>query len=198
MVNFFNAIPPHEKRMTLSTGLTVLRIALVPLLVGAMIMSHWNLAFWLLVAAAVTDVLDGYLARVRNEQTYLGACLDPIADKFLLLSSFCTLAFVPTPLFPIPRWFFILLLIKESIIVGGAYAIYYRRGAVTIAPTLLGKMSTVTQLIFIGWLFMRYFFCWTSLTIYYGLLALMSGVTLLSFVHYVSIGIRQLIQKKGI
>lgn len=194
MLRFLRTIPPHEKRMTISTWLTLARIALVPIIVVAMITSQWGLAFWLFVTAAVTDVLDGNVARWRNEQTFLGACLDPIADKFLLISCFCTLAFVRTPLFSIPRWFVIFMLIKELIIVGGAYVIYLTRGSVSIEPTRLGKMTTVFQVIFIIWLFACYFFQWVPVKTYCVMLTGVLVIVGVSFTQYLVIGVRQLVK----
>lgn len=192
MFRFLQSIPPHEKRMTLSTWLTLGRIALVPIIVIAMIIGQWGTAFWLFVTAAVTDVLDGNMARWRNEQTFLGACLDPIADKFLLVSCFCTLAFVRTPLFSIPHWFVMFMLIKELIIIGGAYILYRIRGSVAIAPTMLGKMTMVIQVLFIIWLFACYFFQWVPIKTYYFMLTGVLLIAGLSCVHYLVIGIRQL------
>ncbi|MFI5333439.1 MAG: CDP-alcohol phosphatidyltransferase family protein, partial [Candidatus Babeliales bacterium] len=148
----------------------------------------------LFVTAAVTDVLDGNIARWRNEQTFLGACLDPIADKCLLVSCFFTLAFVRTPLFSIPRWFVIIMLIKEVIIVGGAYAIYLIRGSVAIEPTRLGKMTTVFQVLFIIWLFACYFFQWVPIKTYYVMLTSVLIIAGASCAHYVAIGVQQVMK----
>ena len=76
-------------------------------------------ALWLVglfAVAAISDILDGWLARYLHEHTFLGACLDPIVDKLLVLSVFATLALFHTPLFALPRWFVMLVFIKESII----------------------------------------------------------------------------------
>lgn len=194
MFRFLRSLPPHEKRMTLSTWLTLARIALVPIIVVAMIIGQWGCAFWLFVTAAVTDVLDGNVARWRNEQTFLGACLDPIADKCLLISCFFTLAFVRTPLFSIPRWFVIIMLIKELIIVGGAYTIYLLRGSVAIEPTRLGKMTTVFQVLFIVWLFACYFFQWVPVKTYYVMLTSVLIIVGASFTQYVVIGLQQVVK----
>ncbi len=115
--HFFKELPAHEKRLTLPTMLTIARIVLVPFIIGAMVMQHWGLAFCLFIVSSLTDMLDGTFARLLDQQTFLGACLDPIADKLLLLSVFTALAFVQSPLFSIPLWFVILVLIRELIIV---------------------------------------------------------------------------------
>lgn len=195
--NCFYAIPSGERRLTVPTVLTLMRIALAPFIVGAMINNCWNVAFFLFVCASVTDVADGFLARLRNEQTFLGACLDPIADKILLLSIFFTLAFIKTPLFHIPLWFVLLVLVREMIIVGGALLMYAFNKKIKINPTLLGKMTTVSHVLFITWLFACYFFNWHSVQMY---CAMIGGVTLMvcaSLVQYVMIGVSQLRETKA-
>ncbi len=191
-INFFKNLPAHEKRMTLSTMFTCMRIVLTPCIVAAMIMHYWGTAFVLFVAAAITDTLDGNLARWRNERTFLGAALDPIADKFLLLSCFFTLAFVQSPLFTIPLWFVVLVLCKELVLIGGALIIYYRQGDVKISPTWLGKLTTVIQICFIIWLFACYFFAWVPLKTYYTMLGSMLTAVIAAGIDYVRIGYRQL------
>src|SRR5690349_20790870 len=104
-LRIFRRLPEAEKRITIPTLFTILRIVLVPIIVGAMVAGWWGCAFLFFVVACLTDVIDGLLARLLNEKTLFGAFLDPIADKLLLISCFFTLAFVTTPLFLIPRWF---------------------------------------------------------------------------------------------
>jgi len=157
-LRFFNNLPAHEKKITVSTLLTIARIIVTPFIVIGMATGYWGVAFALFVCAAITDVLDGFLARLRNERTFLGAALDPVADKILLLSCFFTLAFIQTPLFAVPHWFVLLVLFKELIVIGGSVVVYCRRGELNIAPTKLGKATTVIQVCFIVWLFACYFF----------------------------------------
>src|SRR3990167_8993776 len=117
---FLQQLPDREKKLTLSSWLTIARIALTPVIVIGMIKQWWGVASILFAVACITDMLDGNLARLRNEQTLLGACLDPIADKVLILSCFFTLAFVQSPLFAIPKWFVFLVLVKELLLIIGA------------------------------------------------------------------------------
>lgn len=193
--SFFKKLPDHEKKITLSTMFTLGRIALVPFIVGAMITWHWGLAFGLFVVATVTDFLDGNLARLLNEKTFLGACLDPIADKFLILSCFFTLAFVQSPLFTIPLWFVLLVLCNELVVILGSCILYYVNGHIVIEPTMLGKMTTVVQMGFIMWLFACYFFAWLPTKTYYSMLGIVLILVFAKVVQYVRIGITQ-IQKR--
>ena len=127
-IRFFKRLPAHEKKITISTLFTLARIAITPLIVIAMVFQQWGAAFILFVCAALTDIIDGHLARLCDEKTFLGACLDPIADKILILSCFFMLAFVQSPLFTIPLWFVLLVLIKELVLIGGAIALYIIKG----------------------------------------------------------------------
>lgn len=163
---------------------------LAPCIVLAMVMHYWGFAFWLFLIAALSDTIDGSIARLSGEKTFLGACLDPIADKLLILSCFFTLAFVQSPLFSVPLWFVLFVLIKELIVLGGAFTILLLGGQLTIGPTLLGKVTTLVQMAFIIWLFACYFFHWLPIKTYYTMLGLVFCLTLLSLIQYIRIGFR--------
>lgn len=178
--------------LNLSTYFTLLRIALTPCVVIAMKMHIWNVAFVLFVVAAFTDALDGFIARTFNQQTYVGAVLDPIADKFLLISCFFTLAFIESPLFTIPTWFVFFVVIKELLLIVGALGIYWRIGSLPIKPTRLSKGTTVCQIAFIMWLFACYFFHWVPIKTYYAMLGLLFCMVFTTFVQYIYIGYRYL------
>lgn len=146
----------------------------------------------MLFSAAVTDCLDGNLARLLHEKTFLGACLDPIADKLLLISFFFTLVFLETPLFSVPLWFVLLVLLKESIVVFGAAFILISGRHLDVRPTMLGKATTVMQMLFIIWLFACYYFHWVPVKTYYVMLTLMLLMVALSFMQYARIGFKRL------
>lgn len=184
----FMRLPENERRITIPTLFTLVRVGATPLIVLAMITGLWNYAFFFFLFAAATDVIDGTLARIWNEKTFLGACLDPIADKFLLLSCFFTLAFVETPLFRIPHWFVLCVLSKELVQVAGAIGIYSVRGHLDVRPTKLGKLTTFVQIIFIIWLFACYFFHWFPIKTYYSMLGIMLLLVGASLWQYVRIG----------
>lgn len=185
------SLPAHEKKLTISTALTLMRLILIPALVTSMVLHDWKVAFILFSLAAITDVLDGWLARWLNEHTFLGACLDPVVDKLLVLSVFATLAIIQTPLFVIPYWFVLFVLIKESIIVLGALGIFIIRGHVRIRPTVLGKATALVQVLFITWLFGCYFMQWSPTKTFYVWLALVISLLISSLTQYVRIGVQQ-------
>ena len=192
---YLRQLPNNQKRLTVSTMLTITRMALTPVIVAMMVWQRWGVAFSLFVIAIITDLLDGYLARVRNEQTFLGACLDPIADKLLLISCFATLAFVRTPLFTIPFWFVCVVLIKELLIIIGATMLVLSKKQFLVKPTLLGKITTAVQMLFIVWLFSCHFFHWMPIKTYWVMLSLLLFLVLASLLQYVSIGIRAITNK---
>ena len=190
-IRLFKNVPAREMRITVPTLLTIMRIVLVPFIIGCMFMQHWGAAFILFFLATITDFLDGNLARCWNEKTFLGACMDPIADKLLLISFFATLAFIETPLFTIPRWFVLLVLLKESIVIFGATFILGSGRHLDVQPTILGKLTTVVQMVFILWLFACYYFHWMPVKTYGTMLGIMLLMVFLSFIQYLRIGMKQ-------
>jgi cardiolipin synthase len=95
------------------------------------------------ITAAVSDGLDGFLARVLNQKTLTGAYLDPIADKLLLVTSYVTLAILEK----LPGWFAVIVVSRDVIIVGGIGILMLMKKTLAIKPTLLSKVTTFFQLI---------------------------------------------------
>ncbi len=191
-IRLFQNVPAHELRITIPTLLTLVRILLVPCIIVSMFVHAWGWAFTFFFVASCTDFLDGALARYLHQKTFLGACLDPIADKLLLVSFFLSLVFLQTPLFQLPLWFVILLLMKEMILVCGALYILLSGRHLDVQPTLLGKSTTLVQMVFIIWLFACYYFHWMPLKTYYCMLTLMVVMTILSCAQYARMGFKQL------
>lgn len=192
-LSFLKDLPECQKRITLSTCFTLARLFLVPFIVASMIYGKWNYAFWLFIAAAITDVVDGLLARMRGEETSLGAMIDPIADKTLMLAVFATLAFFQSPLFAIPTWFVWLVLLKESILVVGTLILFATKGYIEIQPTLLSKATTLMETFFIAWLFACYFFNWVPIKTYYAMLGGLLLLIFLTLFQYLKIGKRMVL-----
>lgn len=192
--SLFKKLPLHEKRITIATLCTLLRIVLIPFIVGAMVLQQWGIAFLLFLVSSVTDVLDGWLARLLHDQTLLGASLDPVADKLLLISCFTTLAFVQSPLFGIPLWFVVTIVCKELLLIAGVLVFWSVQGFVYIRPTRLAKLTTFVQVCFIIWLFACYFFHWLPIKTYWTMLGLLLSLTIVVFIQYAYIGWRYLRQ----
>ncbi|MCK7593678.1 CDP-alcohol phosphatidyltransferase family protein [Pseudomarimonas salicorniae] len=122
-------------------GLTALRILLVPLIVLQLLQRDFALAAVLFAVAALSDGLDGLLARRFGWQTRLGGLLDPLADKLLVNACFGSLWWLGE----VPGWLPALVLARDAVIVAGAVAYHWRVAALDAAPTLLGKATTVAQ-----------------------------------------------------
>lgn len=178
----------REMSFKLPTWITLIRLFLVPVIVIAMIEAYWGVAFWLFIIAVVSDIADGIIARACNMKTFIGACLDAITDKVLILSVYFTLAFVQTPLFTLPLWFVLLVLLKEFLLIGGAAAILLTRGTLAVEPNWLGKATMVAQSLFIIWLFFCYFFQWMPERTYYGALGVLLTLVILSLINYAMVG----------
>jgi len=174
--------------ITIATWFTLLRIFLVPGIVAAMLTERWMVASITFIVAAITDMLDGAIARWYKVQTALGACLDAIADKILLLSSFGSLAWVHAAL--IPSWFVWLMVAKEILLVAGALVVGLEKGWECIRPTKLGKMLTCAQIFFIGWFFICHFFGWQPIKTWYGVLYLLTGGILTVLLQYAILGFK--------
>lgn len=135
-----------SQNWTIPNLLTALRIVLMPFVAWHLWQGEVELAFWVFVAAAVTDLLDGNLARLLNQRTVLGAWLDPIADKLMLLTTVTMLCLTDL----LPMWLLWTVLIRDAVILAGAEG--YRRltGALDVRPTLSGKVATAMEFILIS------------------------------------------------
>jgi len=173
-----------QRWVTTSNVLSVLRILVTPVIVYTLLMHFWHSSFWLFLAASGTDLLDGYFARIFHEQTVLGHYLDPLADKILLLSCFCTFAYVQLSAVPLPGWFIALALLREVIIICGGILLVARRQGHTTAPTFWGKITTASYMVLILWMFLCHFAGWVpSKSFYSGVIAcaVFAGISLVQY-----------------
>ena len=143
-------------KMNLANKLTIFRIILVPVLMLVPIIDHLvgiqgellgvPTAFWIMniifIIASITDKLDGYIARSRNQVTTFGKFLDPLADKILVLAAM--ILFVEAG--KIPSWIPIIVLAREFI-VSGYRLVAVEKGGKVIAASIWGKLKTLTQMI---------------------------------------------------
>ncbi len=189
---WYHKILQDKRWLNISNVFTLIRILLSPVIVWQMSRRNWNFAFGLFVVGAVTDLLDGYLARLFNTQTNLGRMLDPIADKIFLVSSFFSLSFVSTPSFQIPAWFVYLLLFREFVLLFGCALLFVLKIKFEVQPILWGKLTTLFQFIFIVWIFSCYFFHWIPLKTYSIILILLAVYSIFSLLQYVRVGFNYL------
>lgn len=124
-----------ERVLTLPNVITLLRLFAVPVVAWLIVEQRWQAACWLFLAAAVSDGIDGLLARWLNQMTQLGAALDTVADKALGVVTLVML----TQAGAIPLWVALAILIRDTIIVLGALSYRGMAGHLEIHPTMLGK-----------------------------------------------------------
>ncbi len=129
--------------MGLANWLTVLRILLIPVFVTLLVYQRPGVALIVFASAALTDLLDGYVARHRGSQSRLGAFLDPMADKMLLISSFVTLTWLKA----LPFWIAAVVISRDVILVVGALLIHMLGGRIYPRPTWAGKAATFFQIV---------------------------------------------------
>jgi cardiolipin synthase len=191
--------------MTTANKITVVRILMIPAFVtmaiyyGQSIQRHdpleWQrfTAIAIFLIAAVSDGLDGYIARRYKQRSALGAILDPIADKGLLLSGIITLSIsnwseVDPDYGRFPAWFPVLVITRDAVILVGAVILHYFIGnKMRIKPSWTGKVATVCQMCAIGWVMLQLHFLPLIFVVF------VAGIfTLISGVIYVMEGVRQL------
>jgi cardiolipin synthase len=136
--------------LTIANQLTILRMALTPLLVVLVISGELKWALAVFVLAGVTDLLDGLIARLAHQRTKLGAMLDPVADKLLLAATFVSLTWGHGLVLRIPPWLTVTTLSRDAIIIVSIVVVNLALGRRVFYPSLLGKLSTASQLLTAG------------------------------------------------
>jgi len=131
--------------INLPNSLTILRILLVPVFVGLLLYEHYDIALLTLLIAALTDILDGMIARITDQRTRLGEYLDPLADKLLLMSAIITLSVLHF----IPIWAVIVVVSRDAILLTGTLVANLTETHIDISPTILGKGTTLAQICYI-------------------------------------------------
>ena len=132
--------------LTLPNFLTLLRIVAVPAFLILVSNRHYGAGLVLFVAAGITDAIDSVLARLMNAKSDLGASLDPLADKMLLVSSFVVLTWLGV----IPSWLMILVLSRDAVILAGYLVIYFVSTPIEVSPTSVGKLNTFLEMLTVG------------------------------------------------
>jgi cardiolipin synthase len=134
--------------LTLANQLTIARIALFPVFVLLVIYGHAGWALAVFATAGITDGLDGLIARRTGSRTSLGAWLDPMADKLLLVSTFVVLTIPAVDVrHHVPLWLTVLMITRDVLIVGVVALVNVAMGPRTFRPSLLGKVATTTYIL---------------------------------------------------
>ncbi len=174
--------------MGLANWLTLGRILLVPVFVTLLVYNRVGLALGTFILAGITDTLDGYIARTRGTKTRLGAFLDPLADKLLLTASFVTLTYK----FPrvLPFWLTAVVLSRDLVLILVAVLIMLTGGQVHPAPTMLGKTSTVFQMVTVGVALLSLCVVELAWPLKHLIIAATAGLTIASGLQYMLIASR--------
>jgi cardiolipin synthase len=131
---------------TIPNLLSLLRMALVPPFIIALINGQMKRALLIVVLAAVSDVLDGFIARFFHQQSLLGTYLDPLADKLLVTAAYVTLSLPGLHRgFQIPAWATIVVIARDVLLVIVALVLYLAAGVRRFPPSLLSKITTLFQ-----------------------------------------------------
>ena len=175
--------------MSIPNLITLGRILLVPIVVWAIATpgAMW-IAFVLFVAAGVSDAVDGFLAKRFGMTTELGAYLDPLADKALIVSIYLTLGVNGF----IPRWLVIMVVSRDILIVGGIMLSWVMGSPLKIKPLLISKLNTVAQILFACVVLGSLGFDLQVDTLKVVLMGLVAALTLLSVAAYVAEWIRHM------
>ncbi len=177
--------------MNLANKLSIFRILLAPAIVASLLYYHPErdglrfLTLGLFVVGMATDAIDGWLARYRQQRTELGALLDPLADKALILSALISCASIHglPEWMRVPAWFNLVVISRDVVLVAGSLLLFAFLGQWNVRPSWLGKWTTFTQMLVIPTALLG-IPCKTQL------LVAAATLTVLSAVGYIRTGIR--------
>lgn len=127
----------------LPNAITVGRLLAVPLMVWFIVTDRMSAAFWLFVAAGISDGVDGFIAKKFHAETRLGSFLDPIADKVMLVCIYITLGLEEQ----LSSWLVILVVFRDALIIGGALLSQLLDHTLRVRPLFISKVNTVAQIV---------------------------------------------------
>jgi cardiolipin synthase len=129
--------------LNLPNVITLGRLLSVPVAIWVILDGAFDVAFWIFVAAGVSDAVDGFIAKRFDMKTPIGALLDPLADKALLVSIYVTLGLAGQ----LPTWLVILVVFRDVMIIGGFLLIQLLAGRIRWEPLFISKANTVLQIL---------------------------------------------------
>ena len=178
--------PDGHALLNVPNAITFARLCAVPLAIWLVLRRDVQWAFALFVAAGLSDAVDGWLAR-RQGGTPLGAMLDPVADKLLLVSMYVTLAAISL----LPDWLAILVVFRDVVIVGGVMVFWVMGQHIQIRPLWVSKLNTAAQILLIALALLLGGFGLRAPRLLSALIWLVGFTTLSSGAAYVWLGARQ-------
>ena len=177
--------------------ISLIRIVLIPIFISSLLYYRGTgnenfrwLAIIVFVLAVLSDALDGFVARLKNQRSALGAFLDPMADKLLMASAVIVLSVQIGPLARLPIWFPILVIGRDLVIVVGSLLIRMKVGKITPQSSVAGKFTTFFQMLTIVWILV-------NLPLIYLPIYTAAIFTFISGAEYIFLGIRQLQEATG-
>ena len=165
--------------------LTLTRILLLPFFVATLIYNQYRYALIIFIAASVTDILDGFIARITKQITDFGKILDPVADKFFLVTSFILMSNIGL----IPKWLAIIVISKDLIVVTGSVILYFVTHKLNFEPSMLGKAASASQFFLVG-LILLYMNLTEAMPVPVPIFNIVAVVTSLAGFHYVYKGLK--------
>lgn len=179
--------------------LSLLRMGLVPLFIIAITRGAALEALLLFALAGVTDAFDGFIARFWNQQTALGAYLDPAADKLLLTSAYVTLSIEAfNPVLTIPLWVTILVIARDVVIVVAVFSLSMAVGIKSFPPALISKLTTVMQVVAVVLVLIHLVWPGEPLyTVALGSIYLVAALTVASGLNYIRLVNRRLAEHRS-
>lgn len=131
--------------MTVPNLITILRLLLVPVVIVALLDGEYGWALVCFVTAGLSDAVDGFIARHFNQQSALGAYLDPMADKLLLVSSFVVLGFMGE----LPIWLVVAAVSRDALIICAVLLSFVMSHPVAMRPLMVSKANTLVQILLV-------------------------------------------------
>jgi cardiolipin synthase len=184
----------QSRILTVPNQLTFLRLGFLPFFIITILYGKYHLALAVLIIAALTDGLDGLLARSLNQKTALGAYLDPIADKLLLSSSFVVLALNRK----ISWWLATLVLSRDVLLLTSAAVILVVSGYRPFPPSIYGKLTTAVQILLVFAVVLLAVADWPWLQFVRMIIGyLVAALTVFSGFHYSIVVARRLSDQQG-
>ena len=171
--------------LTAANQLTITRMLLIPAFVILLLYGYRGWALITFFTAAITDLLDGLIARLTGQKTTLGAWLDPMADKLLLVTTFIVLTLPDLQLENrFPLWLTICIISRDIVIVGTVAIVNLAIGPRTFQPSVFGKIATATYIITAVAAMLFNYLGYHSLIVDVGIWASLA-ITLISSFHYI-------------
>jgi cardiolipin synthase len=179
--------------LNLPNIITMARLLTVPVVVWAIASGQMQIACVLFLVAGASDAVDGFLAKRFGMTSELGAHLDPLADKALIVSIYVALGITEA----IPRWIVILVVSRDILIIGGVMLSWFLGNPITVRPLLVSKLNTVAQIIFACLILFSLGFGFNTGIVEIAALVLVAALTLLSIAFYVRDWVRHMTAADG-